>query len=167
MVILKGSYWYGKVKKKCCLSRCRNICYQCDAANYPVSWMTVEDRECKYENLRAYQSSWYRVCTKAMFISVGSNRYGELKNVLHLSVQKEYLQVRGRKLPGFMGGSIEPRMEICECSGLPITIVSRLHQSNGYTKMKLRVLRGQKCFALFGAEIVLNSAGLQTTPFHG
>ena len=30
---------------------------------------------------------WYRVCTKAMFISKGSYGYGELKNVITLSVE--------------------------------------------------------------------------------
>ena len=71
------------------------------------------------------------------------------------------------KLPRFMGGSIGPRMEICETSGLPIPMVPRLHQSNGYMKRKLRVWRAHKCIALVGAETVLTSAGPQTTPFHG
>ena len=58
-------------------------------------------------------------------------------------------------------------MEICEISGLPIPMVPRLHQSNGYIKRKLRVWRAQKCIALVGAETVLTRAGPQTTPFHG
>ena len=66
-----------------------------------------------------------------------------------------------------MGGSIAPRIEIFETSGLPIPLVQCLHQSNGYNKRKLRVCRGQKCIALVGAEIVLTSAGPQTTPFDG
>ena len=66
-----------------------------------------------------------------------------------------------------MKGSIGPRMEICETSGIPIPMVSRLHQSNGYIKRKLRVCRAQKCIVLVGAETVLTSAGPQTTPFHG
>ena len=45
-------------------------------------------------------------------------------------------------------------MEISENSGLPIPIVLRLHQSNGYNKRKLCVLRVQKCNALVGAETV-------------
>ena len=75
--------------------------------------------------------------------------------------------MRGRKLLRFMGGSIGPKMEILETSGLPIPIVQRLHQSNGYIKRKLRIWRAQKCIALVSAETVLTSAGSQTTPFHG
>ena len=37
--------------------------------------------------------------------------------------------VWGRKLPLFMGGSIGPRNEICETSGIPITMVLHLHQA--------------------------------------
>ena len=89
------------------------------------------------------------------------------KNVMLQSVQKPYLLARDRKLLLFMGVSIGPRMEICETPGLPIRIVPRLHQSNGYIKRKLRVWRAQKCIALVDAETVLTSAGPQTTPFHG
>ena len=77
------------------------------------------------------------------------------------------IPVRVCKLPRFMGGSIGPRMEICETSGLPNPMVPRLHQSNGYIKRKLRVWRAQKCIGLVGAETVLTSAGPHTTPFHG
>ena len=73
--------------------------------------------------------------------------------------------MRGRKLPGFMGGSIGSRMKICEPSGIPIPMVPRLHQSNGYIKRKLRVWRVQQCTALVGADTVPTSAGPQTTPF--
>ena len=66
-----------------------------------------------------------------------------------------------------MGGSIGPRMEICGTSALPIPMVPRLHQSNGYIKRKLRSWRVQKCIALVGADTVLTTAWLQTTPFHG
>ena len=65
-----------------CSSRFRNSTYQCEAANYPVSWEAVYGREWKYSKLRAYQSPWYRVCTKAMVTLKGSYGYGELKNVL-------------------------------------------------------------------------------------
>ena len=58
-------------------------------------------------------------------------------------------------------------MEICESSGLPIPPVLLLHQSNGYIKRKLREWRAQKYVALVGVEIVLTSAGQQTTLFHG
>ena len=74
--------------------------------------------------------------------------------------------MRGRKLPRFMGVSIGTRMEICKTSGLPIPMVPRLHQSNGYMKRKLGEWRAQKCNAIVGADTVLTSAGPQTTPFH-
>ena len=82
-------------------------------------------------------------------------------------MQKQYLPVRGRELSRFMGGSIGPRMEIFETSGLPIPSVPRLQQSYGYIKKKLRVWRAQKCTALVGAETVHTSAGPQITPFPG
>ena len=74
---------------------------------------------------------------------------------------------RGQKLPRFMGGRIGLRMEICESLGLPIPMVPRLHQSNGYIKRKLRAWRVQKCSALVGADTVLTSSGPETTPFNG
>ena len=67
----------------------------------------------------------------------------------------------------FHGGSILPRMEICITSGLPILMVTHLHQSNGFMKRKLRAWRVQKCITLVGADTVLTSAGLKSTPFHG
>ena len=81
-------------------------------------------------------------------------------------MQKPYLRVWERKLPHFMGGCIGPRMEIFEILGLPIPMVPRLHQSNGYIKKKLRVGRAKKCNALVGAETVLSNAGPRTTPFN-
>ena len=41
----------------------------------------------------------------------------------------------------FHGGGIRPRMEICGTSALPIPMVPRLHQSNGYIERKLRAWR--------------------------
>ena len=66
-----------------------------------------------------------------------------------------------------MGGSIGHRMEIYEISSLPILMVPRLHQCNGYIKRKLRAWRVQKCIALVGADTVLITAWLQSTSFHG
>ena len=63
-------------------SRCRFRTYKCRDANYPVSWGVVEGPEWKYAEFRAYQSSWYRVCTKAMVISKGRYGHGEFKDVL-------------------------------------------------------------------------------------
>ena len=82
-------------------------------------------------------------------------------------MQIPYLPVRGRKLPRVMGGNIGSTKEICETSSLPIPMVPRLHQCNGCTKRKQLAWRVQKCIDLLGADTVLNSAGPQTTPFHG
>ena len=60
-----------------------------------------------------------------------------------------------------------PPRKICETSGLPIPMVPRLHQCNGYIKRKLRAWRVQKCIALVGADIALTSSRPQTTPCHG
>ena len=89
-----------------------------------------------------------------MVISKGSYGHGESKNVLPYSVQIPYLPVRGRKLPRLMGGSIAPRMEICETSTLPSPIIPRLYQSKGYIKRKLRAWRVQKCIALVCADTI-------------
>ena len=153
--------------KMYCPSRCRYRTYQCGAANYPVSCGAVQGTPRKYAKFRAYQYPWYRVCTNAMVISKGSYWYGEFKKVLPQSVQIPYLPVRGRKLPRVMGGRTGSTKEICETSGLPILMVPRLHQCNGYIKRKLRVWRVEKGIALVGADTVLTSAGLQTTPCHG
>ena len=58
-------------------------------------------------------------------------------------------------------------MEILETSALPIPMVPRLHQGNGYIKRKLRAWRVQKCIVLVGADTVLTAAWKQSTPFHG
>ena len=82
-------------------------------------------------------------------------------------MQIPYLQVRGRKLHSFMGGSIGHRMELCGTSSLPIPMVPRLNQSNGYMKRKLRAWRVQNCIVLVGTDTVVTSAATQTTPCHG
>ena len=145
--------------KMYCPCRCRYRTYQFGATNNPASWGTVYGPETKFGKLRAYQPPWYRICTNAMVISNGSYGHEEFKNVLPSSVQIPYLQVQGRKLPRVMGGSIGSRVDICEILGLPIHMVPRLHQSNGYIKMKLRAWRVQKCIALVGADTVLTSTG--------
>ena len=66
-----------------------------------------------------------------------------------------------------MGGSIGPRMEICEILGLPIPMVPCLHQSHGYIKRKLRAWIVPKCIALVGADTMLITAWQQSTPLHG
>ena len=102
-----------------------------------------------------------------MVISKGIYGHAEFKNVLPYSVQIPYLPVHCRKLPRFMGGRIEPRMEICGTSALPIPMVLHLRQSNDFIKRKLRAWRVQKFIAQVGADTVLTSAGPQATPFPG
>ena len=102
-----------------------------------------------------------------MVISKGSYGHRDFKNILPLSVQIPYLPVRGRKVLRFMGSSIGPRIEKCENTGLQLSIVPRLHQSNGYIKWRLRAWRVQKCNASDSGDAALTSAGSQTTPFHG
>ena len=153
--------------KMYCPSRCRYRTDQLGARNYLVSREVVQGPEWKYAKLRSHQFPWYSVCIKTMVISKGSYGLGEFKNVLPQSAQIPYLPLRGSKVPRFMGGSIGPGMEICATSALPIYMISRLHQSNGYIKRKLRAQRVQKCIALVGADTVLTSWGPETTPFQG
>ena len=102
-----------------------------------------------------------------MVISKGSFGHGESKNVLPYSVQIPYLSLCGSIVPRFMGGSIGPRMEICETSALPILVVPHLHECKGYIKRQLRAWRVQKCIVLVGADTVLITAWPQSTSFHG
>ena len=166
MVISKGSYGHGEFKNV--LPQLVQISYlSLRGRKVPRFIGVVQGREWKYAKIRSHQSPWYSVCIKTMVISKGSYGHGEFKNVLPQSVQIPYLPLRGSKVPRFMGGSIGPRMEICATSALPIYMISRLHQSNGYIKRKLRAQRVQKCIALVGADTVLTSWGPETTPFQG
>ena len=58
-------------------SLCKSRTYLCGTSNYPVSCNPEHGRERKFAEIWFYLSSWYRVCTKAMFISKGSYWYGE------------------------------------------------------------------------------------------
>ena len=60
--------------------QCKRHTYLCGTTNYPVSCESVWGRERKFGEIRVYRSPWYRVCTKPMFISKRSYRYGESKN---------------------------------------------------------------------------------------
>ena len=92
------TYWYSTTfpQKECyyqkeatgmespkmyCSIPWKNPTCLCWSANYPVSWGGVQGQEWKYAKLWAYQSPWYRISTKEMFIAKVSYRYGELKNV--------------------------------------------------------------------------------------
>ena len=101
-----------------------------------------------------------------MIISKASYGYGEPKNVIALSVQKNVLRMRAFKLSGFMQSRIEPTMKIWGNSGLLISIVPNLHQSSDYIKRKLLVWRAYKYNHFVDAKIVLAVAGMQTTRIH-
>ena len=111
MFVSKGSYGCGEPKNVIALS--------VQQTHWPL-------RTCKlhgfmhrriyptmeiWENL-GYPSPWYRVCTKAMFVSKGSYGCGEPKNVIALSVQQTHWPLRTCKLHGFMHRRIYPTMEI-------------------------------------------------------
>ena len=59
---------------------------------------------------RGFLSAWYRVCTKAIFISKGSFRDAESKNNNLELVQKGYKLLLGFKLPSLMYRHIGPTM---------------------------------------------------------
>ena len=61
-------------------SRCKPRTYLCRRANYTVSCKPEYGQEQKFAEIWVYLSPWYCFCTKAMFISKGSYRYGESIN---------------------------------------------------------------------------------------
>ena len=73
----------------------------------------------------------------------------------------------GPQTTPFDGGLYKAQNGNMRHFGLPIPMVPRLHQRNGYMKRKLRAWRVQKGTALVGVDTVLTSAWLQTTPCHG
>ena len=132
-------------------SRCKNRTYLCWPANDPVSCKSVYGRELKFVEIRVSLLPWYRVCTKAMFSSKGSYRYGEYKNVFVSSVQKPQFPVVGLQTTPSHVSQCRAETEICGNPGQPFTMVPCLHQSNVYIKRKLRVWRVQKCTFFVGA----------------
>ena len=106
-------------------------------SNYPHSCIAISGRQYKFPKFRGFLSPWYRVCTKTIFISKGSFRDAEHKNIVIGLVQKGYKLLRGFKLPAIMCRHIGPRMQISETSGLPIAMVPCLHETNTYIKRNL------------------------------
>ena len=107
-----------------------------------------------------------RVYIKAIFIPKGSYGNGEPKNVALVSVQITHFAVRARKLLTFMQCGKGQTVQIYGNSGLPFTMVPCLHQSNLYTKRKLREWRTQKFNPCFGACSPLRRTGPKITSFH-
>ena len=91
----------------------------------------------KFPIVRGFLSPWFRVCNKAIFISKGSFRDAESKNIVLGLMQKGYKLLLGFKLAAFIYRHIGPTMQIPEISGLPIAMVPCLHRSNIYIKRKL------------------------------
>ena len=78
MFILKGSYGCGEPKMR--FSRqCKNRTDRYRSTNYPVSCSAVLGKQYKFLKFRGYVSTWYCVCTTAMFILKGSYGCGEPK----------------------------------------------------------------------------------------
>ena len=71
----------------------------------------------KFAETGGYFSTWYRVCTKAIFTSKGSYWNVELRNAILASVQKAHLTLRGCKLPGFTHRRIGPTVKFAETGG--------------------------------------------------
>ena len=101
-----------EIRKVHSSSRCKNRTYLCGTANYPISCKPVLGRERKFAEIRVYLSPWYRISTKAMFISTRNYRYGESKNSFILSVQTPHLPVCDDKVPRLRLASIGRRTEI-------------------------------------------------------
>ena len=89
------------------------------------------------------------------------------KNWIALVCSETVITSAGPKTTPFHGVSVGPTMEICEISGVPISIVPRFHKRNVYIKRNLRVWRTQKCIALVCGENPPTCAGVQTFRFHG
>ena len=153
--------------KMYCPSRCRYRTYHCVEAKYPVSWGQYRAQNGNMRNFGPTNPNGTAFVLKQWLYQ---------KEATGMESSKMYCPSRCRyrtyhcveaKYPVSRGGSIGPRMEICETSVLPIPMVQRLHQNNGYIKRKLRAWRVQKCIALVGADTVLTTAWKQSTPFHG
>ena len=150
-----------------CPSRCRYRTYQCVAANYPVSWgCSIGPRMeiCEISGLpilmvmRLLQSNGHMK---------RKLRAWRVQKCIALVGADTLLTSMGPQTTPGHGGCIGSRNEICETSGVPIPMLLRLHQSNGYMKRKLRAWRVQKCISVVGADTVLTSAWPQTTPCQG
>ena len=113
MVILISKRSYGNVESK------NLILVAVQEAYFPL-WGFMHRRigpTKKFAEILGYLSTWYRVCTKAMFTSKGSYGNAEPKNLILVSVQKASFKLRGCILPRFMHRGIGPTMEFAEIRG--------------------------------------------------
>ena len=77
--------------------------------------------------------------------------YGESRYVFSKSVQYPHLPELAVKIPRLEEDGIGHRTESCVICDGPIAMVPCLHQTNIYTKTKLRVRREQVCIQQVGA----------------
>ena len=77
--------------------RCKNRTYLFGTAYYPASCKPVYRIERKFVDIWVFLSPWYRLCTKAMFISKGSYRHGESKKFIPLVGAKTALTCARRQ----------------------------------------------------------------------
>ena len=66
------------------LGWCKNGSNLYGASNYPHSCIAIYKATINFPTLRGFLSQWYRVCTKTRFISKGSFRNVEHKNIIGL-----------------------------------------------------------------------------------
>ena len=81
-------------------------------------------------------------------------------------MQKPHRPVRDNKLPLVLQCCIGQAIEIFKISGLPIAMVTCLHQCSVYIIGKLRVWRAQHCNFLVSAKTAATGTGHQTSPCH-
>ena len=148
--------------KMYCPSRCRYRTDQLGARNYPVSREVVQGPEWKYAKLRPYHYPWYRVCTKAMVISKGSYGHGQFNGITIVGADIVLITARSQSTP-FYGGSIGPRMEICETSVPPIPMVQR----QWLYKKEATGMESSKMYCPSRCRYRTFTAWKQSTPFHG
>ena len=137
--------------------------YQYGAVKYPVSWGALPGPPRKYAKLR----STHGTASAPMPWLYQKEATGMESSKMYCPSRCRYRTYQcGAVLYSVTWGALPGPKEICETSVLPIPMVPRLHQCNGYIKRKLRAWRVQKCIALVGEDTVLTSAGQQTTTCH-
>ena len=111
------------------LGWCKNGTNLYGTSNYPHSCITIQGQ---------LPITMYRVCTKAIFLSQGSFRDVESKNIILWLVQKGYKLLLGFKSPAFIYRHIGPTMQVSETSELPIAMIPCLHRANFISKGSFR-----------------------------
>ena len=146
---------------------CKNCTYLCGMTTYTVSCKPVQCRERIFAEIRVYLSPWYRVCTKALFISKGSCRNVESKKCIPLVGAKTAHTCTGQQTaPSHVSQYRAENGKLRKTGCTYFTMVPCLHQINVYITRKLQVWTVQKCIRLVGAKTALTCLGRQPTPSH-